>query len=85
MLEWLMNLLCKVGFHRGSWVYDSGTGQCAQTRICPQCDERSYRVRHDVLYWQSGGSFSRMESGVCINCQGSQTRIKRSPQGRWDR
>ena len=45
MLRWKMNLLCKVGWHHGTWVYDSGPVEffaredvgCAQTRICRRC------------------------------------------------
>jgi len=75
-----MNVLCKVGWHRGTWVYDADRRQfdprynefrmmviCSQTRTCERCDAESFRVRHDVRDWESVSSDT--ESGRCARCQ----------------
>ena len=75
MLKWMSNLLCEVGWHHGAWVYDSEPAKCAQARTCLRCSDQGYRVRHDVKHWESDGWTSRTESGVCIRCEHSQTRL----------
>jgi len=72
----MLNLLCKVGFHYGTWVYDSDAGQsakCDQTRIC-RCGVQNFRVEHTVSHWESDGFFSDTKSGVCIRCKQLQNR-----------
>ena len=76
MLQWMSRLLCKVGWHQSTWVYDSGPVECAQTSICQRCDEKSSRVWHDVRHWGSVPESSDKESGVCERCDQSQTRDK---------
>ena len=80
MIKWMLNLPCKVRWHRGPWVYDSGVGQCTRTRICRRCGGKSSRVRHDVRQWQFDESFSRMEIGICIYCERPQHRLKPAPR-----
>ena len=79
MLKWMLNPLCKVGWHYGSWGYDSGTVECAQTLICRGCGEQSSRIRHEVDHWDSGSS--EKESAVCIHCKQIMTRKKPGPWG----
>jgi len=77
MLQRVLNLLCKVGWHYGTWGYDSGpegTVKCGQTRICRGCLEPGFRVRHD-MHWRSDGWFKSTESGVCMRCEQSETLI----------
>jgi len=72
----MLNLLCKVGRHHGTWVYDSKQREkCTQTRICLRCGDQGDGVRHDVRHWRSNGLFEGTESGVCIRCRQSITRV----------
>jgi len=79
MLQWV---LCKVGWHKGLWVSDSGIPKCARIRICRGCGEKSSLFQHVVLRWESDGYFKITESGACIHCEAFVTRDKpRLPTG----
>ena len=62
----MLNLLCKVGWHHGTWAFDSGPVNCSQTRICRRCGVQSSKDFHNVEHWESIGSFT--ECGSCERC-----------------
>ena len=71
MLQWIS---CYV-FRWHDWVYEPGPENCSTIGICRRCDEDSYEVWHEVKRWNSDGWTSRTESGVCVRCEQSQTRL----------
>ena len=83
MLQWMLGLLCEVGWHHRTWVYNSRTQKCAQTRICRRCGDQGYRVRHEVDHWESDVEVKYVEIGVCIRCEQWQYRNKGSGGGGW--
>ena len=82
MLKWVSRLLCKVGWHQGTWVYDSGPVECAQTSICQRCDHQGYRIRHDVQHWESDGSRTDVSKRKPV-VQIPAGRRAGGPVGRW--
>ena len=64
MVNWIINLACKVGLHNGDWVHGSAE-QCNQARICRDCGARGLRVKHDVRDWDRDGPHSIESYGNC--------------------
>ena len=78
MLQWMLNLPCKVGWHDCTWVYDSGTVKCAQIMICRRCNEQfgSSVVRHDHRTWVYDAPAQCTQTSICLICgeKGSKVR-----------
>lgn len=74
-----MNLLCRFGYHTGTWVDDPQRGPCAQRRMCTRCTDESRRMVHDheatrdgrVIYVSDDGCYAKGECTRCGHIGGS--------------
>ena len=65
----MLQLLCNIGWHHGTWTYVPGS--CDQVNTCPACGKQRSREQHNVRDRQSDG-FNRflqsMQRGLCVRC-----------------